>query len=106
MSETGVRERLSVEQWGVLASLLLDFQAYPGRYAVVMREPRLLFERATEILMLAAGRAVEGLPEEPELETRLREAARFFCAGRHVAAERGPLCPAGPRARLRSGNAA
>lgn len=78
MSEAGVRDRLSVEQWGVLASLLLDFQAYPGRYAVVMREPRPLFERATEVLMLAAGRAVEGLPEEPELETRLREAARFF----------------------------
>lgn len=63
---------------GVLARCLLDFQAYPGRYPVARREPRILFDQATTVLLLAAGRAVDGLPEDPEFERQLRSAARFF----------------------------
>lgn len=61
-----------------LADALLDFQARPGRYAVALREPRVLFERITEVLALASGRSVEGLPADPQAVDALRDAARFF----------------------------
>ena len=65
-------------QGGALAACLLDFESFPGRYALALREPRLLFDRGTEVLMLAGGRAVEGMPQDPALAERLRTAARFF----------------------------
>lgn len=61
-----------------LADALLDFQDRPGRHAVALREPRVLFERITEVLSLASGRSVEGLPADPEAVDALRDAARFF----------------------------
>lgn len=71
MSEGGV-------DWVALGAALTDFQAFPGRHALVLREPAILFEHTTDILSLAAGRGVEGLPADAELEAHLREAARFF----------------------------
>ena len=64
--------------WGSLSAALLDFQAYPGRYPTASREPRILFDRVTDVLTLAADRNVDGLPEDPDLQQRLRDAARFF----------------------------
>jgi hypothetical protein len=61
-----------------LADALLDFQDRPGRHAVALREPRVLFERITDVLALASGRSVEGLPADPEAVDALRDAARFF----------------------------
>jgi hypothetical protein len=61
-----------------LADALLDFQERPGRHAVALREPRVLFERVSEVLALASGRSVEGLPADPQVVDALREAARFF----------------------------
>lgn len=61
-----------------LADALLDFQERPGRHAVALREPRVLFERITEVLVLASGRSVEGLPADPTAVDALRDAARFF----------------------------
>lgn len=78
MSRASARAAVQPGKWGPLAAALLDFQAFPGRYATALREPRPLFEHATEVLLLAAGRAVEGLPEDAELQGRLRAAARFF----------------------------
>lgn len=78
MTPASRRAAPATNAWGALAALLLDFHAAPGRYATARREPRLLFEQATAVLSLAAGRTVEGLPGDLELEGRLREAARFF----------------------------
>ena len=61
-----------------MAATLLDFFAFPGRYATVMREPRILFDGATQVLSLAAGRVPEGWPESVEIDEHLRQAARFF----------------------------
>ena len=66
------------DHWGALAGCLLDFEAFPGRYPLALREPRLLFDHGTEVLTLASGRALEGLPQDAALEARLRQAARFF----------------------------
>ena len=78
MSQPVERAALKPEQWEGLTNLLLDFHAFPGRYSTVMREPRPLFDHATEVLSLAAGRTIPGLPDDEELLGRLREAARFF----------------------------
>ena len=62
----------------MLAATLLDYYAFPGRYATVMREPRILFDGATQVLSLAAGRIPEDWPEGVEIDEHLRQAARFF----------------------------
>jgi len=64
--------------WPALAASLLDFEAHPGRYPLAAREPRLLFDHGTELLSLASGRAVPGLPQDDTLQAQLRKAARFF----------------------------
>jgi len=64
--------------WPALAASLLDFEAHPGRYPLAAREPRLLFDHGTELLSLASGRAVPGLPQDDALQAQLRKAARFF----------------------------
>jgi len=64
--------------WPALAACLLDFEAFPGRYPLALREPRLLFDHGTEVLTLACDRAAEGLPQDEALEAQLRQAARFF----------------------------
>jgi hypothetical protein len=66
------------DQWAALAACLLDFEAFPGRYPLALRAPRLLFDHGTELLTLASGRALEGLPADAELQDRLRQAAQFF----------------------------
>lgn len=64
--------------WPALAACLLDFEAFPGRYPLALREPRLLFDHGTEVLTLACDRVAEGLPQDEALEAQLRQAARFF----------------------------
>ena len=66
------------DRWAALAACLLDFEAFPGRYPVALRAPRLLFDHGTELLTLASGRVLEGLPDDAVLQARLRQAARFF----------------------------
>ena len=61
-----------------VCAALLDFQHMPGRYPVAMREPRPVFEHLQLVLMLAAGRTVDGLGTDADLEARVRQAARFF----------------------------
>lgn len=61
-----------------MVETLLDFFAFPGRYATVKREPRILFDGATQVLGLAAGRSPEGWPEDLAIDEHLRQAARFF----------------------------
>ena len=51
---------------------------FPGRYPLALRAPRLLFDHGTEVLTLASGRVLEGLPGDAVLQARLRQAARFF----------------------------
>ena len=58
---------------------LLDFERAPGRYPVALREPRPLFEDIGNVMLLAAGRPVPGLPAPPKhSEPELRRAARYF----------------------------
>lgn len=62
-----------------LLPALLDFERMPGRYPLVLREPRLLFDQARAILLLAVGRAVDGLPDMTSAqEEEARRGARFF----------------------------
>ena len=67
--------------WSSLLPALLDFERSPGRYAVVLREPRPLFEHTLTLLQLAAGRSVDGLADlaqDPAQTDELKRAARFF----------------------------
>jgi len=67
--------------WASLLPALLDFERSPGRYPVVLREPRPLFDHTFAVLQLAAGRAVDGLADleqDPARASELRQAARFF----------------------------
>lgn len=67
--------------WSSLLPALLDFERSPGRYRVVLREPRPLFEHTLAVLQLAVGRAVDGLADlahEPAQTDELKRAARFF----------------------------
>lgn len=61
-----------------VGAALLDFQDMPGRYPVALREPRPVFDQMHRVLMLAAGRSVDGLGTDAALEGRVRQAARFF----------------------------
>ena len=65
-------------RWAALGACLLDFQAFPGRYPLAMREPRLLFDHGTEVLILASGRPAEGMPQDESLRAQMRQAACFF----------------------------
>lgn len=59
----------------VLAALQ-EFEHLPGRFAVAMREPRILFEQAGLVLLLAAGRKPAGMAGS--VEPHVCQAARFF----------------------------
>lgn len=72
---TDLRRAAQVRE--VIAALL-DFEQQPGRYPVAMREPRMLFEQAGLVLMLAAGRQPDGLSAAEALAPGVRQAARFF----------------------------
>ena len=61
-----------------LIGALLDFEALPGRYPLALREPRALFDRSREVLMLASGRVVEGLAFDPLDASAVQRAACFF----------------------------
>lgn len=63
----------------LLIPALLDFERAPGRYPLIKREPSLLFDLAHTVLLMAAGRAVDGLASlGADQETQARQAARFF----------------------------
>jgi hypothetical protein len=68
----------SSRNFTLLESALLRFEASPGRFPVRLREPRLLFERAFEVLQLATGRLT--LPERTDAPSPLavQRAARLF----------------------------
>ena len=59
-----------------VVAALLEFEHLPGRYPVAMREPRILFEQAGLVLLLAAGRKLDGVAGSAE--PQVRQAARFF----------------------------
>ena len=61
-----------------LVDALFDFEALPGRYPLTLREPRALFDRSRDVLVLAAGRAVPGLALESVEVARAQKAACFF----------------------------
>lgn len=62
-----------------LRASLLDFERQPGRFALVRREPAILFEQAHTVLQLAAGRPVQALAAMATHEQeQLRSSARFF----------------------------
>lgn len=68
-----------LREWRSLVLALLDFERTPGRYPVALREPRPLFEQIGNVMLLAAGRPVPGLPAPPRSsEPDLRRAARYF----------------------------
>jgi hypothetical protein len=67
--------------WASLLPALLDFERSPGRYPVVLREPRPLFDHTLAVLQLATGRAVDGLADREQDRAHaddLKRAARFF----------------------------
>lgn len=65
--------------WQALVPVLRDVEAQPGRHALRRREPRLLFEQAHTVLLLAAGRPLDGIAEwAGPREDEARRAARFF----------------------------
>ena len=61
-----------------LIDVLFDFEALPGRYPLSLREPRILFDGSHDVLLLAAGRPVEGLAPDLTDMSRLKRAASFF----------------------------
>lgn len=78
MMSPSIDSPVTRSHWAALGACLLDFQAYPGRYPLALREPRLLFDHGTAVLTLASGRAAEGLPQDDALQDQLRNAARYF----------------------------
>ena len=63
---------------GEVVAALLDFEALPGRYPLTLREPRALFERSRDVLLLASGRSVHGLTLDPLDAPDVQRAACFF----------------------------
>lgn len=73
------QDPISLAMRQALLPALLDFERTPGRYPLVLREPRLLFDQAHAILSLAVGRAVDGLADMAGAqEEEARRGARFF----------------------------
>lgn len=72
-------EQAMSAQQRALVTALLDFERMPGRYPLARREPRTLFDGAHTVLLLAAGRPVDGLAGlGTDEEADARRAARFF----------------------------
>lgn len=65
-------------RWQALLTLLAEFERTPGKYPLALREPRLLFDEAHAVLLLAAGRHVDGMALPALEESSARRAARFF----------------------------
>ena len=61
-----------------LIGALFDFEALPGRYPLTLREPRALFDRSRDVLLLASGRLVSGLELDPLDAPGVQRAACFF----------------------------
>lgn len=63
-----------------LVPALLDFERAPGRFALALREPRPLFDATHAVMLLAAGRPVEGLPTllPEQRPDAVQQAARYF----------------------------
>lgn len=67
---------------GALLAALFDFQAAPGRFAIALNEPRILFNEAHAVLTLAAGRVASTGRTTGAENHRAQQSARFFV--RHV----------------------
>jgi len=61
-----------------LLQALISFENAPGRYATVLREPRLVFDHPLVVLQLAAGRELPAFAEQAHLVVAARRAARYF----------------------------
>ena len=78
MASVAINRSGKAAQHGLLEALF-DFEALPGRYPLTLREPRALFDRSHQVLMLAAGRTVKELVElDPAQASRAQRAACFF----------------------------
>ncbi len=64
--------------WSRLLPALLDFERSPGRFPVALREPRPLFEHIDSVMLIAAGRPLDGWPAAAGSRIELHRAARFF----------------------------
>lgn len=64
--------------WSRLLPALLDFERSPGRFPVALREPRPLFEHIGSVMLIAAGRSLDGWPAAAGSRLELHRAARFF----------------------------
>ena len=61
-----------------LIGALSAFEALPGRYPLAMREPSILFHCIHDVLLLAAGRPVQGLALKSFDAPHVKRAACFF----------------------------
>ena len=61
-----------------LIDTLFDFESLPGRYPLSLREPRILFDGSHDVLLLAAGRPIDGLAPGIADMPHLKRAACFF----------------------------
>lgn len=61
-----------------LVQALFDFEAKPGRFAIALREPRILFDGGHAVLTLACGRPIPGMGNDGVVGARIEQAARFF----------------------------
>ena len=61
-----------------LIGALSAFEALPGRYPLALREPRILFHCIHDVLLLAAGRPVQGLALKSFDAPHVKRAACFF----------------------------
>ena len=63
-----------------LVSALIEFKRSPGRYALARRQPQQLFDASRNVMLLAAGRTVPGLPSPHPTQSaeRIQRAAQFF----------------------------
>lgn len=64
--------------WSRLLPALLDFERSPGRFPVALREPRALFDHIDSVMLIAAGRPVQGWTAAAGNRVELHRAARFF----------------------------
>lgn len=61
-----------------IVEALVEFEAKPGRYSLVMREPGVLFDHTRAVLALALGRAVPEMGVETDEASQVQSGARFF----------------------------
>jgi hypothetical protein len=61
-----------------VVAALLDFEKAPGRYAVALQRPEVVFNHLRNVLQIAVGRAPESAAMPPGRVSMAQRAARFF----------------------------